>query len=246
MRSAPGLRWTKIWFLSLLVLCGCSGPGHSDASPDEIRLSGTPGAAVSGYYICNSKRIELRGTLPITLREGGIIQLAVRKANAADRLEVAVRREHGTASTSSPAGDGDGLRLDLSAGMMVTRIGPKESLSPPANSLTVIAPYWYDGTWVFDDANMGLSREPFVSGMPEMINVLAKDIPGARDGFRLTFSDRSFPGYQKKLRWVRAESGGNFYRMADPPMEGWLCPALFRYFTRAPKELYFKAEPGAR
>jgi hypothetical protein len=27
-----------------------------------------------------------------------------------------------------------------------------------------------------------------------------------------------------------------------PPMEGWLCPALFRYFDEAPAELYVKAE----
>ena len=28
-----------------------------------------------------------------------------------------------------------------------------------------------------------------------------------------------------------------------PYREGWLCPALFRYFAKAPKELYVKAEP---
>jgi hypothetical protein len=36
--------------------------------------------------------------------------------------------------------------------------------------------------------------------------------------------------------------GGNWYTSDDPPMEGWLCPALFRYFDRAPSELYVKAE----
>ncbi len=29
------------------------------------------------------------------------------------------------------------------------------------NSLMVIAPYWYKGTWVFDDESVGLVREPF-------------------------------------------------------------------------------------
>jgi hypothetical protein len=28
-------------------------------------------------------------------------------------------------------------------------------------------------------------------------------------------------------------------------MEGWLCPALFKYFDAAPKTLYAKAEPLA-
>jgi hypothetical protein len=36
--------------------------------------------------------------------------------------------------------------------------------------------------------------------------------------------------------------GGNYYRMDDPMMEGWICPAMFRYYQTAPKELYAKAE----
>lgn len=113
----------------------------------------------------------------------------------------------------------------------------------PANALMVIEPYAYAGTWVFDDAAAGLKREPFVAGVPEMINLLVKDIPGATNGFRMLFSTQPFPGHQKRLSWVRPEGGGNYYRMGDPPMEGWLCPALFRYYREAPKELYVKAEP---
>ena len=43
---------------------------------------------------------------------------------------------------------------------------------PPANAIMVISPYWDNGTWVFDDDRAGLVREPFVSGAPEMIDVL--------------------------------------------------------------------------
>jgi hypothetical protein len=107
----------------------------------------------------------------------------------------------------------------------------------------VITPYWYDGTWVFDDDRVGLVREPFVAGIPEMINLLVKEIPAAREGFRLTFSANPFPGYQKKFDWVREEFGGSYYRLDDPPMEGWLCPALFHYFDEAPKTLYARADP---
>ncbi len=113
----------------------------------------------------------------------------------------------------------------------------------PNNAIMIIAPYRYHGTWVFDDASAGLKREPFVAGVPEMINVLVAKIPHADKGFRLTFSAKEFPGYQKKLRWVRGDSTGNWYRLDDPPMEGWLCPALFRYYRKAPKELYVKADP---
>ncbi len=49
--------------------------------------------------------------------------------------------------------------------------------------------------------------------------------------------------YQKKLTWVRGDAGGNWYRLEKPPMEGWLCPALFKYYREAPKELYVRADP---
>jgi hypothetical protein len=113
----------------------------------------------------------------------------------------------------------------------------------PANSLIVIAPYRYAGTWVFDDAAAGLRREPFVGGVPQMMDYLVRDIPNATNGFRLLFSTQMFPGYQQKLVWVRPGGAGNYYRIESPPMEGWICPALFRYYRTAPKELYVKAEP---
>ncbi len=115
-----------------------------------------------------------------------------------------------------------------------------------ANVLRVIAPYWYEGTWVFDDPEVGLVREPFVSGVPDMIDDLVQDIPNARAGFRLTFSAGPFPGYERALLWVRKEYGGNWYRSEDPPMEGWLCPALFNYFDEEPEKLYVRADPLER
>src|SRR5262245_44048526 len=81
-------------------------------------------------------------------------------------------------------------------------------VAPSSNSIMVVNPYWYNGTWVFDDPAVGLKREPFVAGVPEMIDALVKDVADARGGFRLLFSANEFPGYQKKLTWVRGESGG--------------------------------------
>ena len=115
--------------------------------------------------------------------------------------------------------------------------------SDVSNSILVIQPYWSSGTWVFDDERVGLVREPFVSGVPEMINQLAADIPDARKGFRLLFSAGPFPGYQAKFERVRSDMGGTWYRTDDGKMEGWLCPALFKYFPEAPPQIYAKAEP---
>ena len=110
------------------------------------------------------------------------------------------------------------------------------------NSLFVIAPYRYEGMWVFDDPRVGLVREPFVSGIDIMIDRLVAKIPNADKGFRLVFSPTPFPGHEMKLTWRRAEYGGNWYWSDEYQMEGWLCPALFKYFEKAPAELYARAE----
>ena len=113
------------------------------------------------------------------------------------------------------------------------------------NSIGVISPYKYEGMWVFDDPAVGLLREPFVSGIDTMIDRLVAAIPAADHGFRLLFSATPFPGDTVRLEWRREEFGGNWYVCPELDLEGWLCPALFRYFDTAPPELYARAEPKA-
>ena len=120
---------------------------------------------------------------------------------------------------------------------------PQQAQAARGNAIMIIAPYRHQGTWVFDDASAGLVQEPFVAGVPEMIDELVKDIPNAEQGFRLTFSANPFPGHQKTLSWLRGDSGGNYYKLSDPPMEGWICPAMFKYYDKAPETLYVKADP---
>jgi hypothetical protein len=110
------------------------------------------------------------------------------------------------------------------------------------NSIFLIVPYRYAGTWVFDDAPRGLQKEPFISGADTMIDRLVANIPHAHNGFRLLFSTAEFPGYTVRLEWRREEYGGNWYFSPELSMEGWLCPALFKYFAEAPKQIYVKAE----
>ena len=54
--------------------------------------------------------------------------------------------------------------------------------------------------------------------------------------FRLIFSAGPFPGYTAKLEWRRTEFEGNWYYSSQYDMEGWLCPALLKYFPEAPKQ----------
>ena len=111
------------------------------------------------------------------------------------------------------------------------------------NALAVLFPYKYEGMWVFDDPDVGLRREPFVLGIDDMITRAVAAIPNADKGFRLIFSPTPFPGHTLKLEWRREESGGNWYYCGQFGTEGWLCPALFKYFDAAPPALYAKVEP---
>ena len=124
-----------------------------------------------------------------------------------------------------------------------------------------IEPYWYEGTWVFDDASKGLERESLEGrfeaelreirvlarliggGVTNMIDYLVEDIPNARGGFMLLFSSQPFAGYRVQLSRIAEENGGCLYRGKNHSAEAWLSPALFRYFETTPESLYIKAEP---
>jgi hypothetical protein len=114
------------------------------------------------------------------------------------------------------------------------------------NAINVIAPYKHLGMWVFDDPRAGLVQEPFVSGMDSMIDRAVADIPDAERGFAMVFAASAFPGYGFRLEWRREEASGNWYFSPELGMEGWLCPALFRYFAEAPKEIFVQIKPLAR
>jgi hypothetical protein len=122
------------------------------------------------------------------------------------------------------------------------------------NVINIIFPYKREGVWVFDDERVGLDKEPLVAGVrsqftsqlrisPDvLLDRATAEIPNAVNGFRLTFSQHEFPEYDECIRWLREESGGNVYWSDKFEMEGWLCPALLRYFEKPPTNIYLKAE----
>ena len=113
------------------------------------------------------------------------------------------------------------------------------------NSILVIKPYKWEGLWVFDDPAVGLVREPFVGGADAMIDRATAHLPNADQGFLAVFWADYFPDAQIVLDWVREKGGGNVYRWAEKGMEGWLCPALFKYFEQAPEKLYNQVKAAA-
>jgi hypothetical protein len=113
-----------------------------------------------------------------------------------------------------------------------------DGVQETSNQIFVIRPHKWHGQVVFDDPARGLEREPFVAGVPEMLEVAAVQagVENPDDGFVLLFSDEPWPGANISLDWQREELGGNVY--AWNGMEGWFCPALGRYYPSPPKHLY--------
>lgn len=142
--------------------------------------------------------------------------------------------------------------LQRAALLRSTWPNPVESESTPpcpktpetnVNSLMIISPYRSQGVWAFDDAAKGLEREPFVAETNGFIDALTASIHNAEGGFRLLFSAKPFPGFTLSFRRVREEYEGNWYACEQLGGEGWLCPALFKYFDEAPEQIFVKAEP---
>ena len=106
------------------------------------------------------------------------------------------------------------------------------------NSIMVIHPYLHKGTWVFDDEDKNLQREPFIAGIDAMISMIVESENLDVDGFSVCFSASFMPGSHFTLDWVRNEGGGNWYKCPELGMEGWLCPALYKYFPDPPKKIY--------
>ena len=67
-------------------------------------------------------------------------------------------------------------------------------------------------------------------------------IKNAENGFILIFSKDYFPDTDLCLEWQRSDNAGNWYYSKEFDTEGWLCPAIFKYFTDAPKNLYIKVK----
>lgn len=115
----------------------------------------------------------------------------------------------------------------------------------------IIQPYWKYGTWCFSDEATGLVDEAFVSGANTFItSMLLKkgiDLAKASKGFNLTFSGTFFPDYDVVINHVGDDEHGvgNWYTLEledGSLMKGWFCPALLKYFSEAPKQIYAKVE----
>ncbi len=162
----------------------------------------------------------------------------------ADSIELE-GKNHLPAENLIPVNDDHRLASPLALKMLLRTIVlasgfPMAAKKPRHSQIKVIRPYKWEGVWVFDDPAVGLDKEALVAGMPELIEIATAQagIRQPEKGFVALFSKDPFPTAQVCLERVREESGGNVYCWPEVGREGWLCPALFRYFDRAPERLY--------
>jgi hypothetical protein len=106
------------------------------------------------------------------------------------------------------------------------------------NSIFIIRPYKYHETWVFDDSSVGLEREPFVMGIPEMIDTILMNKGLSENKFSVLFSSTGLPNCDLILERKEPEAGGTWYYSPMLDQKGWLCPALFLYYRKAPEKLF--------
>lgn len=110
------------------------------------------------------------------------------------------------------------------------------------NRINIIKPYRYLDMWVFNDESRGIVQEPFINGADSILDIWAKNLSSTStvNSFLILFSEKPFPDYQYEISWIREEFEGNWYKFAELNMDGWLCPALFKYFNKTPSEIFIR------
>ena len=118
----------------------------------------------------------------------------------------------------------------------------------PTNDVYAISAYFHDGFWVFDDESRGLDKEPFVEGADILMDHMSGRVTDkSKDEVRFYFAKSPLPGFDVKLTKYKVDGYDGTYYFVDFPAfdiqkEGpiWLCPALLKFFNKAPKNIYVK------
>jgi hypothetical protein len=111
-----------------------------------------------------------------------------------------------------------------------------------SNAMMSIKIYRHCETWAFTDPSRGLQDEPFVCGIPEIIDFfIEKFSDPAKETHRIIFSAKNFPLSHGRLEKNEMEYGGAWYS-CENGSKGWLCPATLKFFDEHPEELYVRFE----
>jgi hypothetical protein len=80
-------------------------------------------------------------------------------------------------------------------------------------------------------------------GVPEIIDQAVIHLPNVNAGFTVLFNNTGLPKPDLVLSKLYEEAGGNGYKCDPTGMQGWPCPALYKYYPVAPDQLFIKIQP---
>ena len=112
------------------------------------------------------------------------------------------------------------------------------------NQINVLHIFKEDGVWMFNDGDIDIYKEPFISSMNPIIESMVKG-----DKFIAFISKDPMPytlildRIDKRQKWLNNNIDMiGHYKLRGTKLIGWLCPCLLNYFTDYPKEIYVKIE----
>lgn len=111
------------------------------------------------------------------------------------------------------------------------------------NALMVVAPYWFQGSWVFDNPALDLDKEPLLLGDQKLIDELVSEIPDAKRGFRMIFSEKPFSCVEKGFLRIRQQKNPKWMRLGEFSFAEKFNPTFFKYFNNPPKRIFMRIEP---
>lgn len=103
------------------------------------------------------------------------------------------------------------------------------------NQVNVLHIFKEDGIWMFNDKDIGIYKEPFVSLMNPIIESIVKT-----NKFTAFISKDPMPYTVILDRINNKVDMIGYYQLRGTKMIGWLCPCLLNYFIDYPKEIYVK------
>jgi len=110
------------------------------------------------------------------------------------------------------------------------------------NQVNVIHPFLKHGVWVFNDEEVGLHEEPFVSN----VNPIIELVVGNKTSFTAFISHSFIPEEQIVLQQLldsdNSDIGDGWYQMKGTELVCWLCPATLKFFEKYPDEIHIKIE----
>ena len=104
-----------------------------------------------------------------------------------------------------------------------------------------IKPYRQLNTWMFDDEMKNIHQEPFVLGIPEMLDNVLKSKSIKATQFSMQFSENEINKADLVLELDYEVSDGAWYKIKNNPhVKGWLCPVIHKYFDEIPEKIFIE------